>query len=127
MMVFEFEGFPSVEKLLSVLESLGAYVKIEDPGFVGSFSESNAFFVYSKNSSLEEIATDQENPLGWEVGARLVVHCPIGALAESAKELDDFMDALVSAVDTRFLLSFQYESICAVRDRDLLVYKKIIE
>lgn len=127
MMVFEFESCPPVEKLLSVLGAQGAFVKVEDPGFVGNFSISNAFFVYSQNSSLEEIGTDQEVPLGWKVGARLVVHCPIDSLAESAKELNDFMLEVVKAVECRFLLSFQYESIYAIRDRDLVVYKKMIE
>ena len=127
MMVFEFEGFPSVKKILSVLGALGAYVKVEGTGFSGGFSKSNAFFVYSQNEFLEEIAADQVKPLGWKVGSRLVVHCPISALAESAEELDAFMSMLVSAVDVGFLLSFQYESIYAIKNRELLVYKRMIE
>ena len=55
------------------------------------------------------------------------MHCPISALAESAEELDAFMSMLVSAVDVRFLLSFQYESIYAIKNRELLVYKRMIE
>ncbi|MDB6446960.1 hypothetical protein PII47_26550 [Pseudomonas sp. 21TX0197] len=76
---------------------------------------------------MEEIAADQVKPLGWKVGSRLVVHCPISALAESAEELDAFMSMLVSAVDVGFLLSFQYESIYAIKNRELLVYKRMIE
>lgn len=127
MMVFEFEGYPRVEQLVDVLGVLGASVDVENSEFSGSFPESNAFFVYTQHATLEDIGTYQENPLGWKIGARLIVHCPISTLAESAKELDEFMAALVAGMNNRFLLSFQYESIYAVRDHDLVVYKKMIE
>jgi hypothetical protein len=127
MMVFEFEGYPRVEQLVDVLGELGASVDVEISHFSRNFPESNAFFVYTQHATLEDIGTDQANPLGWKIGARLIVHCPIRTLAESAQELDDFMAALVRGMNNRFLLSFQYESIYAVRDHDLVVYKKMIE
>jgi hypothetical protein len=129
MMVFEFEGNPSVEQLQSVVLAVGASVEVEESGFSGAFSQSNAFFVYSQYPFLEDIAAEHEHigSLGWKVGATLVVHCPIDSLAESAKELDGFIAALVDLTDIRFVLSFQYESVYAVRDRNLVIYKKIID
>lgn len=126
-MVFEFEGFPSETRLASILESLGAPVSFEKAGFVGNFPESNAFFVFTNNPSLEEIATDQMQPLGWEIGARLAVHCPVSLLEESAKELESLIAEMDKTLKARFLFSFQYESVYAVRDRELLVYKRMIE
>jgi hypothetical protein len=127
MMVFEFEGHPPVEKIKNVLATMGASLELESSGFSGSFSESNAFFVYSDYPCLEGIATDQADPLGWMIGARLVVHCPISTLEESAHELDRFMAEVTAAMETRFLFSFQYESIYAVRDHELVIFKKMIE
>ncbi|BBP70402.1 hypothetical protein PHLH6_24060 [Pseudomonas sp. Seg1] len=37
------------------------------------------------------------------------------------------MSATVKVITTRFSLSFQYESIYTVRDRELLTYKRMIE
>lgn len=37
------------------------------------------------------------------------------------------MVLMTAAISARFLLSFQYESVYAVRDKELVVYKKMIE
>ena len=70
------------------------------------------FFEPVKNGSLQA----EEAHVDWSVEGKMVFVYVISAFDECSKQLHEFLQNLSDMVPSEWVLSFQYESVCATRD-----------
>lgn len=113
-MSLEIEEGISFHAISSVLSKVGVGYTVEYEYLTGNFDCSNCYFVfrrvYPHDVAAEGIVAS------WKVSVRGAFHVPISTLSESSKEIQGFLVGLSMETELRFVLSFQYESIYAVRD-----------
>ncbi|UCJ18871.1 hypothetical protein K5Q02_11110 [Pseudomonas sp. MM211] len=114
-MSLEVESGISMRGISSVLSKFGAKISVDGDGVSGNFEGSNAYFVFRECHGFEEVVTEEIN-VSWGVGVRGAFHCPGNLLAESYDDIKRFLSFLAERESCRFILSFQYESIYAIRD-----------
>ncbi|WP_155518259.1 hypothetical protein [Ralstonia solanacearum] len=120
MMMVEADSRLSESAVLDALSSCGVNdVVSRSNGFGGNFPSSNMFFTYERSTDeQQEIRTEGMRDSGWSVGCRLVFVYVIPHLAECGSQLDKFLQVISDVSEANWVLSFQYESICAVRDEN---------
>ena len=113
-MSLEIEEGISFHAISSTLSKVGAGYTVEHEYLTGNFDCSNCYFVFRcvcpHDVAAEGIVAS------WKVSVRGAFHVPISTLSESSKEIQGFLVGLSMETELRFILSFQYESIYAVRD-----------
>ncbi|UKE61958.1 hypothetical protein [Xanthomonas graminis] len=120
-MNLEIEKNIHISKITDALIAVCAEYQVGDGKITGNFKKSNAYFVFSLDDGEADI--EAEGAVGgWKVGARAAFHCPIGSLAESWGEIKEYMFALKKFCKNRFVISFQYEKIYAVREGDEIYF-----
>ncbi|MBH3361378.1 MULTISPECIES: hypothetical protein [Pseudomonas] len=122
-MSLEIESGIALGEISQVLSEFGADVCSESDGVSGNFEISNTYFVFCECDGLSEVVTEGAN-LSWNVGVRGAFHCPIDSLAASANEIKHFLSFLSEKKTCKFILSFQYESVYAIRDENGLRFLK---
>ena len=86
-------------------------------GFSGNFPESNMYFYFSEERSDTVLrAEDWHEPAQWEVKMRMVFYYVISSLDRCSEQLHQFISLLSQFCSAKFVLSFQYEKVVAVRD-----------
>lgn len=114
MMSLEVEEGVSFDELYLVLFGMGD-CSIDAKHLVGNFRNSNCYFVFRYVFPSDEVATDGVS-VGWKVGVRGAFHCSIEMLAECSEDIKIFLEGFSKETDFKFVLSFQYESVYALRD-----------
>lgn len=122
-MSLEIESGITLNEVSLMLSEFGAELCADSDGVSGNFEISNAYFVFHECYGLDEVVTEEAN-VSWVVGVRGAFHCPIDSLAASADEIKHFLSFLSEKKTCRFILSFQYESVYAIRDEDGLRFLK---
>lgn len=114
-MMLEVEEGASLEEMISVILVMEEEYKIEDERLIGCFDNSNSYFVFRQLASAEQIVAEGVG-FDWAIGVRGAFHCPVSKLSEASIDLENFVTILSGVTDFRFVLSFQYETIYAIRD-----------
>lgn len=122
-MSLEIESGISMNDVAWVLSEVGAELCADSDGVSGNFDASNTYFVFRECRELGEVVTEGVN-VNWAVGVRGAFHCPVDSLAESADDIKRFLNVLAEKKICRFILSFQYESVYAIRDEGGLRFLK---
>lgn len=122
LMVLEIEVGFGLDGVFSALNDMGEAF-FEDGKLVGNFSFSNAYFVFNAVAPPQAV-TAEESGQDWEVGIRGAIHCSNDRIKECWRDIHDFLELLDRVMVCRFVLSFQYESIYAVRDKTGLRFLK---
>lgn len=114
-MSLEVESGISMEALSLVLSKAGAECSVDSEFVSGNFKRSNAYFVFNECHDFHEVVADGVS-VNWSVGVRGAFHCPASTLVESSNDIKNFLIFLADMEDCRFVLSFQYETVYAIRD-----------
>lgn len=122
-MSLEIETGTSINEISWVLSEVGAEHCVDSDGLSGNFDVSNTYFVFRECHGLDEIVTEGVS-VSWAVGIRGAFHCQVDSLAESSDDIKRFLTALSEKKSCRFILSFQYESVYAIRDEGGLRFLK---
>ncbi|MER0041776.1 hypothetical protein [Pseudomonas sp. MGal98] len=116
-MSLEVELGVTLDKISLLLSEFGAEACLDSDGVSGNFKASNTYFVFRGCGAVNEVVAEGVDA-SWVVGIRGTFHCSVGSLAESAYEIKQFLIFLSEKEVCRFVLSFQYESVYVMRDRD---------
>lgn len=122
-MSLEVEEGSSFDKVSLALSKMGAKYSIDEKNLTGNFKCSNCYFVFRYIVPHDAVVAEGME-ISWKVGVRGAFHSPINALSESWKDIKIFLAEFSMGTNLRFLLSFQYESIYAVRDEHGLRFLK---
>lgn len=122
-MSIEIEAGASFDKVFSVLSDMKAEYSIDERNLTGNFNYSNCYFVFRYICPHDAVAVDGLET-DWEVGMRGAFHSPINALSESWVDIKGFITKFAMDTSLRFILSFQYESVYAIRDQHGLRFLK---
>ncbi|MBB4818998.1 hypothetical protein HNP29_002382 [Pseudomonas alcaligenes] len=122
-MSLEVESGVTLSEVAQVLSEFGAEFCADSDGISGNFEISNAHFVFRDCDGLDEVVTEGAN-VSWLVGVRGAFHCSIDSLSASADEIKLFLGFFSERKTCRFILSFQYESVYAIRDENGLRFLK---
>lgn len=114
-MSLEIEEGISFDVVSSILSKVGAGYTTEQEYLTGNFDCSNCYFVFRRVFPCDDVVAEGV-VAAWKVGMRGAFHVPISALSESSKDIQAFLVGLSVETELRFVLSFQYESVYAVRD-----------
>ncbi|WP_443190061.1 hypothetical protein [Pseudomonas indica] len=115
-MNLEVEVGLGLKEIISVLTAENIEHCISNADVTGNFPRSNAYFVFYDSSDFPDVMVEGAG-MEWKVGTRGVFHCPVSALAENSEDIKSFLLRLADSFGSRFVLSFQYESIYSVRDK----------
>lgn len=113
-MSVEIEEGISFDAISAVISKLAGGYTIEQEYLTGNFDCSNCYFAFRRVFPHDVAAEGVE--ASWKVSVRGAFHAPIRSLSESSKDIQDFLVGLSIETELRFVLSFQYESVYAVRD-----------
>lgn len=122
-MNLEIESGVSIEELVSIFRKIGQESTIEGGLLTGNFSDSDAFFTFFYPPAAVDVSAEGLN-VRWQAGLVGAIHCSIGFLAGAQADITALLVALEKETAARFILSFQYETIYAVRDELGLVFHK---
>ncbi|EIK94561.1 hypothetical protein PMM47T1_20758 [Pseudomonas sp. M47T1] len=122
-MNLEIESGVSIEKLASIFRQIGQDGTIEGGLLTGNFSDSNAFFTFFCPPAAVDVSAEGLD-VCWQAGLVGAIHCPVSFLVEAQADIAALLVALEKETAARFVLSFQYETIYAVRDEVGLVFHK---
>ncbi|MWK59160.1 hypothetical protein GO594_24500 [Pseudomonas otitidis] len=122
-MSLEIESGISMNEISRALSEVGAELCVDSDGVSGNFDISNTYFVFRECDGFDGVVAEGVN-VGWVVGARGAFHCPVDSLAESSDDIKRFLNFLSEEESCRFILSFEYESVYAIRDEDGLRFLK---
>lgn len=127
MMMMEADSRLSESEVLDALSSCGvSEVVNRHNGFSGNFPSSNMFFTYEHSTDDQrEIRAEGMGDSGWLVGCRLVFVYVVPHLVECGSQLSHFLQLISDVSKANWVLSFQYESIYAVRDEN--GFRKLVE
>ncbi|WP_046237793.1 hypothetical protein [Pseudomonas syringae pv. coryli] len=122
-MNLEIEQGISFDDICRTLSSMNTDYQIEEKHLTGNFISSNAYFVFRHIVPYEEIVA--ENVIAdWKVGMRGAFHSPIDTLSESSEDIKTFLSELVKQTQFKFILSFQFEEVYALRDNSGIRFLK---
>lgn len=113
-MFIEIEAGAILGEVRSVLASLSANFEEREEGFSGFFPDSNCYFVFNYDSEPKDIVVEGVE-VSWTVGVRGGFHYRADNLHSSWQDIVRLMRAYSSYHSHRFILSFHYETIYAVR------------
>lgn len=115
MMMLELDQYASKNMIRDVLGRSGVDICMDaDDRIDGNFPRSNMFVSFE---SVKSGRLKAENyPVDWFVGAEILFTYVISRFDECGAQLHDFLQTLSDATPLKWVLSFQYESVCAVRD-----------
>lgn len=122
-MNLEVEIGVSFKEIASVLSVMQAEYLVENIYLKGNFKSSLSYFVFRCFSVPEKVAAEGVS-VDWEVGMSGAFHCSIGRLSESSVDIMSFLKELSIQTVFKFALSFQYESLYAIRDDSGVVFLK---
>ena len=114
-MNLEVEVGVSFEEIASVLSIMGAEHAVESDYLTGNFKSSGVYFVFRYFNIPEDVAAEGVD-VDWKAGMSGAFHCPIKYLLESSEDIKFFLSELSIETAFKFVLSFQYESLYAIRD-----------
>ncbi|MHA4966665.1 hypothetical protein ACX0KY_08805 [Pseudomonas extremorientalis] len=114
-MSVEIEEGISFDAISAVISKLAGGYTIEQEYLTGNFDCSNCYFAFRRVFPHDDVAAEGVEA-SWKVSVRGAFHAPIRSLSESSKDIQDFLVGLSIETELRFVLSFQYESVYAVRD-----------
>ncbi|MGE8453158.1 MAG: hypothetical protein ACN6OP_21600 [Pseudomonadales bacterium] len=115
-MSLEAEEGTSFDKVSLALSKVGAEYSVDDKHLTGNFNFSNCYFVFRYIVPHDSVVAEGVEA-DWEVGVRGAFHSPIDSLSESWADIKGFLMEFSMETSRRFVLSFQYESVYAVRDQ----------
>jgi hypothetical protein len=115
MMMLEMDCRSSEEAIREALVDCGVSTFVpRGEGFDGNFPSSNMFFLFEPIDDGRVKAEDCG--VEWRVGGEMTFVYVISKFDECSKQLHNFLQHLSSATSSNWILSFQYESVCAIRD-----------
>jgi hypothetical protein len=115
MMMLELDDQASQSVIRNALAQCGVVDLIgRENGFEGNFPSSNMYFFFESVQDGRLCAEGIE--VEWLVGGKIVFVYVISAFDECSRQLHEFLQCLSKMSSARWVLSFQYESVCAVRD-----------
>lgn len=120
-MSLEIEEGIAFDTISSVLSKVGGGYTVEQEYLTGNFDRSNCYFVFRRVIPHDDVAAEGVEA-SWKVSMRGAFHASISSLSESSKDIQDFLVGLSMETELRFVLSFQYESVYAVRDEQGLSF-----
>lgn len=126
-MMLEVEQGENINTISWVLSKMGASYDQSDNFLKGNLKQSNCFFSFNYCVKPERIVAEQAKE-GWLVGINGIFDCRIDSLKECADDIELFLRIFFKKSKSRFVLSFQYESIYAVRGiSDVMFIKRMID
>lgn len=117
MMVLEFDHQISTMEIRDILARCDVSALAECvEGFTGNFPSSNMFFSCEHYDSKGGYVRAEDENVDWDVGGRMIFVYMMSAFEACSMQLHNFLLAMSNATTSSWVLSFQYESICAIRD-----------
>lgn len=115
-MFLEIERGAELQGIALALAGVGVHPDAQEQSVSGFFADSNCQFIFQYDSSPEEVLADLVE-VDWIVGIRGSFHYRASDLHSSWKDIVKFIKSYADSQPFCFLLSFQFETIYAVRDR----------
>lgn len=122
-MALEIQVGATLESIASTLSSLGESGSLGDTRLDANFESSGCQFSVRSLEQPEGVVAEGCS-MSWKVGLRGAFHCRGSNLSESWVDIKLFLQGLSLNIEFGFVLSFQYESIYAIRDSDGLSFKR---
>jgi hypothetical protein len=114
-MWIEVQAGASMEGISSALTAMGTQTETVDSIVSGFFDRSNCQFMFRYDSSPEEVVLESLE-VDWNVGIRGSFHYRAGNLHESWMDIVDFVRSYAASQPFKFVVSFQFATLYAVRD-----------
>lgn len=113
MMVFELNEKVALDQLRAALIDSGA-VPFDEETF--NFKVSKMHCVLNNVTEPQEVGFSEFNFSSWMVAFRVVFHYVNANFSECSLELHNFIERISLIKDSRFFLTFQNETPCAVKN-----------
>ena len=114
-MFLEIECGASLDGVRYVLSGLEESFDCEPNRIFGTFRESNCYFVFEECAGPQDLVAEGLS-VEWQVGVRAGFHYRADNLLSSWGDMVKFISSYAGLQPFRFVLSFQYEELYAVRD-----------
>lgn len=114
MMALEIESGVSLDDIVCSLIRMGVAVERGEGVCDGYLTESGGGFRFKLNPRPEPLVAEGEH-MEWDVGMVATFHLRAANLMEGLQEIYEFMHRFSDEYGHRFVLSFQFEAIYAVR------------
>lgn len=114
-MWIEIQAGASLDGISSVLTAMGTQMDAVDNGVSGFVDRSHCQFLFRYDSSPEEVLLESME-VDWRVGVRGSFHYRADNLHESWRDIVEFARSYAASQPFKFVVSFQLETLYAVRD-----------
>jgi len=114
-MWIEIETGASIQSVSSTLAAMDTQMETIDGDVSGFFNRSHCQFMFRYDASPEEVLVDVVE-VDWRVGVRGSFHYRADSLHESWEDISEFVRCYAASYPFKFILSFQFETLYAVRD-----------
>lgn len=115
-MWIEIETGASMRGVSDTLMAMDIQMEPVEGAASGFFNRSHCQFLFRYDSSPEEVLGDPLQ-VDWCVGVRGSFHCRADNLNESLADIMEFVRSYAASQPFNFVLSFQLETLYAVRDK----------
>lgn len=114
-MWIEIETGASIQGISSTLAAMDTQMEPIDGDVSGFFNRSHCQFMFRYDASPEEVLVDVVE-VDWRVGVRGSFHYRADSLHESWEDISESVRCYAASQPFKFILSFQFETLYAVRD-----------
>lgn len=123
-MTLEVENGAALEDIADILLSMGNNYERGDRRLDSFLTESGCQFSIRCVSEPESVVAEETSNVDWKVGLRGAFHCRDANLVASWCDIKRFVQNFAAVKNFRFVLSFQYEGVYAIRNLEGLFFKK---
>ncbi|MFB4391825.1 MULTISPECIES: hypothetical protein [unclassified Pseudomonas] len=122
-MFLEIEEGASLEMVGEILAGRASSFEVKNTSVEGVFPELTGTFNFDRLESICDL-TAENWEVSWSVGVIGVFDCRASGIERMWDEIKFFMETFASRCQSRFVLSFQFESVYAFREQSGVVYEK---
>ena len=120
-MSLEIESGATLDEIAEALTSIGERYDVDAVKLDFTFKNSGCNFSIRRLSCPEGVVAEGAN-LNWRVGLRGAFNCRVSNMEDSWNDIKIFLRELYWTTRYYFVLSFQYESVYVVRNREGLSF-----
>jgi hypothetical protein len=119
LMMLEFESPISDAEVRDALARCGVTELREDKNrYAGNFPTSNMCLSFNHCDAAVDRVKAEKMYAAWSLGAQMGFVYVISQYDECSAQLHTFLETISDVSSSNWVLSFQYESLCAIRDSD---------
>ncbi len=122
VMTLEVENGAALEDIADIFLKMGGNYELGGGRLDSLFTESGCQFSIRYLSEPESVVAEEMSDVDWKVGLRGAFHCRGANLVASWCDIQRFVENFAEVKRFRFVLSFQYEEVYAIRNSDGLFF-----